>query len=91
MTPYQVEITGVVGSLQIYGSGTVLFLVSDESGQPFLLQIHNCLYGQGEFNLLSVSQMCQVVSNSVDFGLNSPALIFASGKKRQIRLPFSRG
>ena len=88
MTPCQVEITGVAGSLQIYGSGTVLFLVNDELGQPFLLQIHNCLYGHGEFNLLSVSQMCQVASNTVDFGLKSPALIFDSeAKKRQIRLP----
>ncbi len=35
-----------------------------------------------------MSQMSQIESNVVDFGLHSPALIFSSGfKKRQIRLP----
>ncbi len=88
MTPCKVEITGVAGSLQIYGSGTALFLVVDATSQPFLLQIHNCLYGHGEFNLLSVSQMSQIASNTVDLSLHSPALIFSPGfKKRQIRLP----
>jgi hypothetical protein len=54
MTPCKVEITGVAGSLQIYGCGTALFLVDDEAGRPVILRVHNCLYGQGQFNLLSV-------------------------------------
>ena len=86
LTPCQVEITGVAGSLQIYGSGTALFLVEDVSGQPFLLQVHNCLYGHGQFNLLSVSQFCQNPSNSVDLNLDSPSLLFGR-KKGEIRLP----
>jgi hypothetical protein len=86
MTPCKVEITGVAGSLQIYGCGTALFLVKDASRKPFILQIHNCLFGYGEFNLLSVSQMSQIASNTVDFNLHSPALIFSS-EKRTIRLP----
>jgi hypothetical protein len=88
MTPCKVEITGVAGSLQIYGCGTALFLVDDEAGQPLLLRVHNCLYGQGQFNLLSVSQICQSEHNSVDFNLEAPALILSTGsKKRVVRLP----
>ncbi len=85
LTPCKVEITGVAGSLQIYGCGTALFLVEDVSGQPFLLKVHNCLYGHGQFNLLSVSQLCQNPCNSVDFNLDSPSLLFGL-KKREIRL-----
>ena len=90
MVPCEIEITGVAGSLQVYGCGTALFLVDDDSGQPFLLRIHNCLYGQGQFNLLSVSQMCQNSHHVVDFNIDSPALIFSStvrSRSRQIRLP----
>ena len=86
LTPCKIEITGVAGSLQIYGCGTALFLVEDVSGQSFLLQVHNCLYGQGQFNLLSVSQFCQNPSNSVDLNLDSPSLRFER-KKGEIRLP----
>jgi hypothetical protein len=86
MTPCKVEIEGVAGSLQIYGCGTALFLVNDALDQPFILRVHNCLYGQGQFNLLSVSQLCQNACNSVDFTLQAPALLFGS-TKRQIRLP----
>jgi hypothetical protein len=92
MVPCEIEITGIAGSLQVYGCGTALFLADDEYGQPFLLRIHNCLYGQGQFNLLSVSQMRQNADNSVDFNVDSPALIFSSrtkNKLREIRLPLS--
>ena len=88
MTPCKVEITGVAGSLQIYGCGTAWFLADDDSGQPFLLRVQNFLYGEGQFNLLSVSQLCQDERNSVDFNLDSPFLLFSIGaKKRHIRLP----
>ena len=86
LTPCKVEITGVAGSLQIYGCGTAVFLVEDASGQSFLLQVHNCLYGHGQFNLLSVSQFCQNPNNSVDLNLESPSLLLGH-KKRTIRLP----
>ena len=86
MTPCKVEIAGISGSLQIYGCGTALFLVEDTFGASFILRVHNCLYGQGQFNLLSVSQICQNTHNSVDFCLQAPALIFGF-QKRQIRLP----
>jgi hypothetical protein len=86
LTPCKIEITGVSGSLQIYGCGTALFLVEDVSGQSVLLQVHNCLYGHGQFNLLSVSQFCQIPRNSVDLNLESPSLLFGP-KKREIRLP----
>ena len=92
MIPCEIEITGVAGSLQVYGCGTALFVVDDDSGKPFILRISNCLYGQGQFNLLSVSQMCQNPNNCVDFNLDSPALIFSSPvrtRQRQIRLPLS--
>jgi hypothetical protein len=92
MISCEIEITGVAGSLQVYGCGTALFLVNDDSGQPFILRISNCLYGQGQFNLLSVSQMCQNPNNSVDFNLDSPTIFFSStvrSRQRQIRLPLS--
>jgi hypothetical protein len=92
MFPCEIEITGVAGSLQVYGCGTAFFLVDDDSGQPLILRVNNCLYGQGQFNLLSVSQMCQDPNNCVDFNLDSPALIFSStvrSNRRQIRLPLS--
>ncbi len=85
MTPCKVKIAGVAGSLQIYGCGTALFLVHDALDQPFILRVHNCLYGQGQFNLLSVSQICQIAHNSVDFNLQAPALLFDI-RRRQIRL-----
>jgi hypothetical protein len=86
MMPCQVEITGIAGALQIYGCGTALFLFEDDLGQPILLRVHNCLYGHGEFNLLSVSQICQREGTSVDFALESPELVLRT-KKRPIRIP----
>jgi hypothetical protein len=86
MMPCQVEITGIAGALQIYGCGTALFLFDDDSGQPILLRVHNCLYGHGEFNLLSVSQICQREGNSIDFALESPKLVLRA-KKRLLRIP----
>ncbi len=78
----------MAGSLQIYGCGTALFLVDDDEGQSVILRVHNCLYGQGQFNLLSVSQLCQGEHNSVDFNLDSPALLLSNGsKRRSIRVP----
>jgi hypothetical protein len=67
MTPCQVEITSIAGALQIYGCGTALFLFDGGSGHPALLRVHNCLYGHGQFNLLSVSQIIQKDGNKVDF------------------------
>jgi hypothetical protein len=89
MLPCQVEITGIAGALQIYGCGTALFLADDSDGRSVILRVHNCLYGQGKFNLLSVSQVCQMDGNSVDFTLASPALVVrsTSARKRSIRLP----
>ena len=86
MMPCQVEITGIAGALQIYGCGTALFLFDDASGQLIILRVHNCLYGHGEFNLLSVSQICQKEGNAVDFALESPELILRA-KKRSTRIP----
>ncbi len=54
-----VEITGIAGALQIYGCGTAMFLAQDLSGRSFALRVHNCLFGGGQFNLLSVSQLSQ--------------------------------
>jgi hypothetical protein len=89
MTPCQVEITGIAGALQIYGCGTALFLFDDGSGFPALLRVYNCLYGHGQFNLLSVSQIIQKDGNSVDLKVGTPALVLRSsnGKGRQLRVP----
>ena len=89
MSPCQIEITGVSGSLQIYGIGTALFIGEDFDGHQLALRVHNCLFSQGEFNLLSVSQVCQKEGHSVDFSLTAPEIrLRVSGvKSRQVRLP----
>ena len=51
MTPCMVEITGIAGVLQIYGSGTAMFLAQDVSERSFVLRVHNCLFGRGQFNI----------------------------------------
>ena len=77
LQPCRVEVTGVSGSLPIYGSGTANFAGQDHRGNPLVIRIPNCLYGRCEFNLLSVSQLNQVGGNRVDFRLEAPALILA--------------
>ncbi len=86
MVPCQVEITGIAGALQIYGCGNALFLFDDGSAHLVLLCIHNFLYGHRDFNLLSVSQICQMEGNSVDFALGSPVLVLKS-RNRHLRIP----
>jgi hypothetical protein len=87
MSPCQIEITGIAGSLRIYGIGTALFPGNDDSGKSFALRLHNCLFSRGQFNLLSVSQVCQKEGNSVDFSLASPDLMLQVNgvKQRQVR------
>ncbi len=89
MSPCALEITGISGSLQIYGVGTALFLGEDSIGNPVVVRIHNSLCGQGEFNLISVSQLVQQKGNCVDFSLKSPYLTLDSSgpKRRHFRLP----
>jgi hypothetical protein len=72
-----VQITGVAGSLPIYGSGTASFVTQDHAGRSIIVMIPNCLFGRCAFNLLSVSQFNQVRGNRVDFNLDSPAVILA--------------
>jgi hypothetical protein len=74
---------------QIYGIGTALFVAMDENEHEVVIRIHNCLYSQGEFNLISVSQLCGKPENSVDLSLDSPLLYLkSSGQKgRRISIP----
>jgi hypothetical protein len=89
MSPCEIEISGVAGSLQIYGIGTALFVALDDSEHEVVIRIHNCLFSQGEFNLISVSQLCGKPENSVDLSLDSPLLhLMSSGQRsRRIRIP----
>jgi hypothetical protein len=75
LQPCRVEVTGVSGSLPIFGWGTANFVATDHDGNPLVIVIPNCLYGQCEFNLLSVSQVHQVRGNHVDFSLASPEMV----------------
>jgi hypothetical protein len=77
LQPCRVQITGVAGSLPIYGSGTASFVTQDHAGRSIIVMIPNCLFGRCAFNLLSVSQFNQVRGNRVDFNLDSPAVILA--------------
>ena len=40
-----------------------------------MLRIHNCLFSYGEFNLISVSHLSQVVGNLVEFNASSSSMI----------------
>ncbi len=89
MTPCMVEITGIAGALQIYGCGTAVFLARDTSERSFVLRVHNCLFGGGQFNLLSVSQLSQKAGNSVNLSLDSPTVTFrtSGSKSRSVHFP----
>jgi hypothetical protein len=90
MSPCEIEITGVAGSLQIFGIGTALFVATDDRDREVILRIHNCLFSQGEFNLLSVSQLCGKPGNSVSLSIGSPAIsVMSSGpKRRRFNIPW---
>jgi hypothetical protein len=77
LQPCRVEVTGVSGSLPIYGCGTANLVALDHNGNPLVIRIPNCLYGRCEFNLLSVSQFNQVGGNRIDFSLDAPAMVLA--------------
>jgi hypothetical protein len=84
MSPCEIEISGVAGSLHIYGIGTAMFVAIDERGSEVGLRIHNCLFSHGEFNLISVSQLGSVDGNHVDLSLASPLIFLTiSGSKRK--------
>ncbi len=86
----RVEVTGVSGSLPIFGWGTANFVATDQDGSSLILVIPNCLYGQCEFNLLSVSQVHQVSGNKVDFDLVSPVMVlvpFCGVHRSSVRVP----
>ncbi len=89
MSPCEIEISGVAGSLQIYGIGTALFVVQDGDGNEVIMRVHNCLFSQGDFTLISVSQVCGKPGNSVDLSLDSASLnLMSSGpKRRRIKIP----
>jgi hypothetical protein len=89
MSPCEIEITGVAGSLQIYGIGTALFVATDDQGHEVILRIHNCLFSHGKFNLISVSQLCGKPENRVNLSIDSPALsLMSSGQKcRRFTIP----
>jgi hypothetical protein len=74
MLPYRIELAGVAGSLQVYGVGTALFIVETSSGDSVVLRIHNCLFSYGEFNLISVSHLSQIVGNNVEFKARSSTM-----------------
>ncbi len=84
MSPCEIEITGVAGSLQIYGIGTALFVARDVNDCEVVLRIHNCLFSSGEFNLISVSQLCGKQENHVNLSIDSPSLhLMSSGHRRR--------
>jgi hypothetical protein len=78
LQPCRIEVTGVSGSLPIYGCGTANFVALDHNGRQLVVRIPNCLYERCEFNFLSVSQFNQVAGNRVDFSLDSPAVVLVS-------------
>ena len=89
MSPCEIEITGVAGSLQIYGIGTALFVATDDQDHEVILRVNNCLFSHWKFNLISVSKLCGKPENSVNLSIDSPALsLMSSGQKsRRFTIP----
>jgi hypothetical protein len=90
LQPCHIEVTGVSGTLPIYGCGTANFVAKDHAGSELIVRIPNCLYERGEFNLLSVSQFNQVKGNRVDFSLTSPMMVLAlspGSHRTSVRVP----
>ncbi len=71
LEPCTLEVVGVAGSLPIFGRGTAVFVLTLPDDDAVLVRIYNCLYSFGEFNLLSVSQMQTIKSNTLDLSLVS--------------------
>jgi hypothetical protein len=72
LEPCQIEVVGIAGTLPIFGIGTAVFALTLKGGHEILIRIHNCRYSFGEFNLLSVSQMSTIRSNTLDLSLHAP-------------------
>jgi hypothetical protein len=89
MCPCEVEITGVAGSLQIYGCETALFLAIDDGGNSIVLRVHNCLFSYGEFSLISVSQLYGKRHNGVNLAVESTSLQLTTSeeKRRAVTIP----
>ena len=66
-----------------------MFLAKDILGRSFVLRVHNCLFGLGQFNLISVSQLGQKEGNSVKLSLDSPTMTLrtSGSKKRTVHFP----
>jgi hypothetical protein len=87
MSPCQIELTGVSGSLQVYGCGTALFVATSSSNEQVVLRIHNCLFSYREFNLISsVSHFSQVTGNLAKFTASDSSMVLGqySGSKHKV-------
>ncbi len=80
--PCHIEVVGIAGKLPIFGIGTAVFALTLRGGVEILLRIHNCLYSFGEFNLLSVSQICTGLRTAVDLSLSAPNIRLYSSDDR---------
>jgi hypothetical protein len=74
LEPCALEVVGVAGSLPIFGRGTAIFGLKLKGREEILVRIHNCLYSFGEFNLISVSQMQTIESNTLELSLAAPQM-----------------
>ncbi len=86
MSPCHIELTGLSGSLQVYGCGTALFVATSSSNEQVVLRIHNCLFSYGDFNLISVSHLSQVTGNLAKFTASDSSMVLGqcSGSKRTV-------
>ncbi len=89
MSPCRIELAGVSGSLQVHGCGTALFIAETSTGESVVIRIHNRLFRYGEFNLISVSHLSQIVGNNVEFRAQSSTMHLGRVPSSKRRVTFS--
>lgn len=84
-----ITIEGVCGDLLITGIGTAWLVVTTAEGEDVVLVIHQCLQGNGEHNLLSVSQILQLPAAKVVLTNDDPVVrIMDEGSGVATVIPF---
>ena len=73
-----VEVTGVASSIIIRGEGTVKLLLRATCGTDYIGIINNCLQGNGDHDLMSVSQIQSIKTNTCSLTNESPLMKIGS-------------
>ena len=81
-----IEIEGVAGTMMIYGIGTASIMIIAEDNQQYVGIIHQCLLGNGQHDLFSVSQIQDKDGNKCNTNTNTDPNMDIGGIKFPLRL-----